>query len=616
MILNSIEIENWRQHTKLTAEFDKAATVIYGPNETGKSTILEALSKGFFDRSNSHSEAIKHIKPLTARGNVTSTVRIDFTLSTTKYRVEKNFNWKPGTRLYKFSQGKAILLAQDDSADEQLIKMLEASLPSSRGSKPSQWGAFQWLWAAQDNRELPTAHEGNPMISLHLETTQSGEVFATPAFLRVQKSLEPLYERYFTNTGRSTSNSYILSLEKEIQIHEASKIQLNEKMNQVEDLKRHLKDYQDQLPSLEAKVDESKKELAEAKSEAADFSLIEAEMKVIEGEVLNAKKSAKDAQDAIAVLNKSSNAIVKLEAEEKETRKKYSLQEARCELLEKRQQESRIEVERRVIEVRQSEALVRDARIQESKFETTKNLKVLTKTVDKINTIDQKITALREKILLIVPTKKELEKLKESQTKIEVLKESLQSGGLTVSIVPGKRGTLSVSVDGENIKKETLCAVGTETISVEAPRLGKAIITANLKQMRDAKSEIERLEDITQTILNKYSVGSAKELDLIIRTQEDIAHKVKLLIAERRGIDERQLPEIKLELKKLQEKLDGYDKIERSPNAIRANPNDIDTSSARASLIRHPEWNNNRTNNLSRRFVVACSSAVISLISR
>jgi len=574
MRLHSIEIENWRKHARLKIEFDEAATIIYGPNETGKSTVLEALGRGFFDRSSSHSEAMKRIKPLTARGNVTSSVRIEFTLSGTKYRVEKNFNLRAGTRLYRLSGGKTILLDQDDSADEQLIRLLEANLPSSRGSKPSQWGAFQWLWAAQDNRELPTDNEGNPTLSLHLETTQSGGVLVTPAVLHVQESLERLYGRYFTDTGRSSSNSPILVLEKEIESLKSKKTQLNEKMGNVEDMQRQLTDLQDQLPGLEAKVRQSKKELEEARNEAIDFSAVEAELKACEGEVSTAKRDVGDAEKAVEALKKSSDKIVELEAGEKETRQKYSSLEARCELLEKHQQEAKAEVERKANEVRESEGLVRDARILWTRFETAENLKAISKTVSKIETIDEKIAALREKALLVVPTNKELEALKQSQTKIEVLKESLKSGGLTVNIVPGERGTLAVDIDGESIKEGALNAVGTETVTVKAPKLGKAIITANLKQMRDAKGEINRLEKTIQSGLNKYSVASVRELGEVIRTQDEIAREVKLLEAERKGIDERTLREIKLEFKKLQEKSNEYNSIGRTPIAVKLNPTD------------------------------------------
>ncbi|MBA5942756.1 MAG: AAA family ATPase [Methanophagales archaeon] len=84
MKLHWVELENWRQHTKRRVDFDDGATVIYGPNETGRSTILEALSRGLFDKSSSHAEAIKRIKPLTASGNVYTIVGSGFTIYTGK----------------------------------------------------------------------------------------------------------------------------------------------------------------------------------------------------------------------------------------------------------------------------------------------------------------------------------------------------------------------------------------------------------------------------------------------------------------------------------------------------------------------------------------------------
>lgn len=576
MRLHLIEIENWRQHAKAMIEFDEATTVIYGPNETGKSTVLEALSKGFFDRSGSHSESIKHIKPLTSRGNVTSTVRIEFTISGTKYRVEKNFNWRTGTRLYKLSGGKAVLLDQDDSAEEQLIRLLEANLPSSRGSKPSQWGAFQWLWAAQDNRELPTSNEGNPILSLHLETPQSGGVLVTKALLHVQRSLEPLYRRYFTETGRSSTNSPVLELEKEIQALADKKSEFSEKIEAVDDKKRQLEGLQQQLPEVEAKVKESRTQLEKARSEATDFSAVESELKACQIEVSNARRDQSDAQRAVEELKKSSERIVQLEAEEVGTRQNYSAQEARCELLEKGQQEDKEELESKAIRVRESEDLVRDARILWTRFDISEKLRTSTKTVARIKVIDTEVESLMAKTLPLVPSNKEIETLRQSQTKIEILTQSLGAGGLVVGITPGKRGTLSVEVDGQKVEKGTVDAVGAETVTVGASGFGKATITANLKQMRDVKTEITHLNDVIRSELSKYNATSVGQLAEIFRTQDEIARKVKELHAERKGIDERSLPELELDLKKLRERSDSYKGIERSSNAVKSNPTDGD----------------------------------------
>ncbi|MCH8286038.1 AAA family ATPase [candidate division KSB1 bacterium] len=40
MKLHKLELENWRQHTKTIIEFEEQTTLIYGPNETGKSNLL------------------------------------------------------------------------------------------------------------------------------------------------------------------------------------------------------------------------------------------------------------------------------------------------------------------------------------------------------------------------------------------------------------------------------------------------------------------------------------------------------------------------------------------------------------------------------------------------
>ena len=132
MKIHSISLENWRKHSKLQIDFDETATVVHGPNESGKSTILEALSRGFFDRSTSNCQTIKRIKPLTAPGNVSSKTMIDFSLDSRLYYLEKSFNSRKGTKLYEIKNDEKNLLAEDQSADEMIIEMLEAEMPSHK----------------------------------------------------------------------------------------------------------------------------------------------------------------------------------------------------------------------------------------------------------------------------------------------------------------------------------------------------------------------------------------------------------------------------------------------------------------------------------------------------
>lgn len=576
MKLHWIELKNWRKHTKTRIDFDEGATVIYGPNETGKSTILEALSRGLFDRSSSHADAIKRIKPLTASGNVSSAVRFEFTLNNTKYRVEKNFNLRRATSLYKVEAKKLTLLDQDTSADEELIRLLEADLPSTHGSKPSQWGAFQWLWAPQENRELPANKEGDPTTALHLETKDSGGVLVTPKFQVVQNLIHAAYAKYFTKTGRTTTNSPISTMEKEVETLQQSCVELRTKIKDVDVKKQQLEEFQRQLPEQERIIEETKEELDKARSEAIDFSSIESELKVAEAGVKETERDVRDAKKALNELKKSDKKIDDLQEKNKKSIKELSQLEALCEQLEKQQRKIKEKVEEKAWKIRECEELTRDARILWTKDDVMKKIKGLENTLKRIKAIDKKIDGLRKKEVALVPSNREIEKLIQNQTRIEALEESLTVKGLTVNITPGEKGSLEVEVDGERIEDGNITATGTESVSVGARGLGNVTVKAKLEQAQDAKVDIKRLEESNQMALSKYSVNSIERLKELSQTQNEISNNIKELVAERKGIDERSINEVTLELEKLTEKYDEYNKIERMPNVIKLNPTDVD----------------------------------------
>jgi len=576
MKLHWVKLENWRQHAKTRIDFDEKTTVVYGPNETGKSTVLEALSRGFFDKSSTHAEAIKRIKPLTASGAVTSTVCIEFTVNKTRYRVEKNFNLRNGTSLHKIVGDKAILLNHDDSADRQLIELLEADLPSARGSKPSQWGAFRWLWAPQENRELPTDREGDPTVALHLETKDGAGLLVTPKFRAVQLRVETENARYFTRTGRTSKDSPISSTGDEIQTLQQETVELRDEIGRVDAEKQRLEDLQRQLPGLEAKVIETKEELKKARSEASDFSSVESELKAAEAAVREAARNVEDTRKAVTELEKSAQKIEGLQRKEKETREKLSRFEALCERLDEQRQDIKAKVEDKAEKIRACEELTRDARILWTRSDAEARIGVLEKKMKRVRLLDEKIERMREKEVPIVPTGKEIENLIQNQTRVEALKESLTARGLAINVAPGGKGSLKVEVDGERLKDGRVTATGTERVSVGAPGLGKVTIKATLEQAHDAKIDIVHLEAVIQGTLKKYAVNSIAELKKLNRTQKEVSDSIKELAAERRGVDERSIDEMTLDLGRLKERYEESRKIERAPNAIELNPTGVD----------------------------------------
>lgn len=576
MKLHWVEIEHWRQHPSKRIDFDECATIIYGPNETGKSTVLEAMSRGLFDKSSSSAEAIKRIKPRTTSGNVTSTVRMELTISGTRYRVEKNFNLRKGTSLHRIAGDKLLLVSQDNDADERLIELLEAHLPSSRGSKPSNWGAFQWIWAPQDNRELPDSREGDPTTYLHLETGETPRVLITPKFQRVLGLTRSRWSNYFTGTGQSKRDSPIPNTEAQIQNLRKRASELNASIEKVDHDKRRLEELQQQLPIVEKKALETKRELEQARTEAVDFSSIESELEMSEGRVKESERDVRDVGNALKDLEKVAVEIDNLQDKEKKSRQHLAQLEALCEKLENQRQTIFQEVEALAMKVREAEELTRDARILWSISDTSAKISTLEKKVKRITDIEERVQSLRDKEIAVVPSSKEIEELRKCHAQIQALTESMSVRGLAIHVTPGNKGSLKVEVDGEKLRHGMLSATGTESVSVGAPGLGTVLVKAQLEQARDAKIDILRLKNSIAKTLNKFSVKSMDELQELDRVQNEISSNIEKLLAEARGIDESSVKELSSELRKLKTKLESYRANERAPIAVELNPADGD----------------------------------------
>jgi len=576
MKLHWLELENWRQHTNTRIEIDDETTVIYGPNETGKSTVLEALSRGFFDKSSSSAESIKRIKPKTASGNVTSTVCMEFTLNKKRYLVKKDFNLRKGTSLYEIKGEKNIPLAQDNSADTKLIELLDAVLPSKGTSKPSQWGAFQWLWVPQENRELPTDKEGDPTTALHLETKDRGGVLVTPKFQSVQNSVLISYAQYFSRTGKTTKDSPIKNIEEEIQNLEKMSFEHKNKIEILNSEKQRLEELQKHLPILKRNVKLTIDDLDNAKKESADFTLIETQLEKSQISVNEAERDVQDAKNALKELKDSADNIDALQKKENQDRKNFSKIEALCEQLDEKHKEKTRTVEEKAEKIRLYEELTRDARILWTKSDTMQKIEKLKKKIKRIENINKKIVSLRKKEVSNVPGSIEIENIIQWQIQIKALKESLTERGLAVKITPGEKGSLEVEVDGEIIKDGKLTATGTENVSVSAPSLGYVTVKAKLEKARDAKSDIMNFEKRIKDVLSKYSLNSIDDLKELSRIQNEISGNLKEFIAERKGVDERSTSEITHELEKLEEKYEEIKYIKRTPNTIKLNPTNVD----------------------------------------
>ncbi len=568
MKLHNIEIENWRTHTQKSLDFDKKTTVIYGPNESGKSTILEALCRGFFDRSKSNARQIKRITPFLAVGSLASKVLITFSLGDQKYEITKSFNHNKSAELSRIQNGKKIPIAQDDDADRKLLEMIEADI-STGASDPSKWGAFYWLWIPQDTRGLPD--KGDTTSYLHLDQ-KGNTALVTPVYQSVQGFVNSKYLDYFTDKGKARKNSPVATLDVEIQNQKDVLTALNKRYNQVQEYQNEINEIQNQITPLTKQIELTGNELESAKHNITELGLYEKSLQNIQSKLRETEHNFKDAEDAINQLCDIAKKIQETQLKENKAIDDRSKLEAIGDLLKKQVTELDAKTIDQQSHVNECEELTKDARIQYTILKYEEQLGNLQEKVGNISKIENQIKEIRAKIKTTIITKKELEKLTEDEIKISTLTKGLSDVGLNVIVSPGKKGTLNVNVDGKKLEKTITETTGTNEIIVYAEDFGRVTIHADIEKAKKIKVEIEqRQNEITQAIA-RDSVSNLEELKELFNEQEKFTRDVEGLQKQRDYVDKRPLDVLVAESININKKIGVYKNESRSKTAIQLNP--------------------------------------------
>ncbi|AKT40000.1 AAA family ATPase [Chondromyces crocatus] len=128
--------------------FVEGINIIHGGNEAGKSTLVEALRIGLFERHGTRHQGIVALQPHGTR--LAPEVEITLTIDGEQLRIHKRFLEKPMSTLWL---GDGTMLCNRE-ADEELLRRLEGRLPKKGAVSREDMGVWGLLWVTQDE----TAH--------------------------------------------------------------------------------------------------------------------------------------------------------------------------------------------------------------------------------------------------------------------------------------------------------------------------------------------------------------------------------------------------------------------------------------------------------------------------
>ena len=197
-----------RLHQQLELQFDPRFTLLSGPNEAGKSTVVEALHKVLFLKASATGRAVDEMRSRLHSG--LPEVELGFEAAGARWELRKRFSGASGTCQLSSDAGLALRGA---AAEEQLARLLGVDGPIE-GRRHSQL-PLRWahLWVRQGEAGtnlLASPSEAYDVEQLVQQLQQRGAAAAaleSPLDRLVSEQLQIRLDQQFTATGKLKAGS-------------------------------------------------------------------------------------------------------------------------------------------------------------------------------------------------------------------------------------------------------------------------------------------------------------------------------------------------------------------------------------------------------------------------
>ncbi|RYD26475.1 MAG: hypothetical protein EOP86_25895, partial [Verrucomicrobiaceae bacterium] len=192
MRLLSLHLRNYRLHKELSLDFDPARNLIGGPNESGKSTLAEAIHRALFLRAKTGGALREEMRSSRHQGD--PEVTLVFEAAGTRWTLEKRFAGSTkGSTLLTDAGGTA---HKDDEADVKLADLHQCDTGGGRvnANQLSGFWSHLWVWQGSAGSD-PARQAGEHKDTLVQRLQQDGlaSVIQSPADLRARERINEAY---------------------------------------------------------------------------------------------------------------------------------------------------------------------------------------------------------------------------------------------------------------------------------------------------------------------------------------------------------------------------------------------------------------------------------------
>lgn len=241
MKLLSATVQNYRIHGDLNINFDQARTLIGGSNETGKSTLIEAIHRGLFLKSTVTGEG---------RNNMISTlfsghpeVDVCFTANGAEYRLTKQFSGISGTTRLIQVGGETWLGEEAESCLAGLLGVEESGGGRGILGRVSQFWSHLWVWQGMSGDD-PAEHATLQQADLLQQLQKIGGAAAMQSNLdsRMAARFAQTKDQIFVLSGSARSGSDLDIAQTEAEQAETTRSVASERLDGLRLAVQHFED--------------------------------------------------------------------------------------------------------------------------------------------------------------------------------------------------------------------------------------------------------------------------------------------------------------------------------------------------------------------------------------
>jgi DNA repair exonuclease SbcCD ATPase subunit len=538
MRLLSLTVRNYRIHRDITVEFDPSRNLIGGTNETGKSTLAEAIHRALFMRHRAGGDLQKAMVSDIHPG--APEVKLTFQAGGETWTVEKQFAGTKGSARLRSESGMSL---QGDAAEDKLSEIIANpdGMANRLNELTTRWSHL-WVWQGTAGSDAST-HAASRRDELVQRLQQQGlaAVMQSETDERARGKIRLAYDDIFTRTGTVKANS-------RLDLATKSLTEANTVLTRAIEQKQRLESAVIEQENASKILAESIAALPSKREELAtvNASLVKAnELRARHEKEELILQTAATVREQIA---KADQQIRDLRRQATAAREALVPAEAKLAVLTDQESKAREAASTAELAHRSISDAVRLTRqhhdlaaVCVSRFDKSVTHEALTAKVKEVAAIDESLASARDalaKQAVITPT--QLESLRKLDTRIGQAESALAAIAAGIELISSDQAVL---LDGQPLETGKPCiiteavglAFGSGTLLRIQPGGGTSLA--------ESRRSLEDLRNKLTTALDQLAIKDVTEAAEIVANRQAIEQRISNIESQLHALGARQLPE-------------------------------------------------------------------------